>query len=754
MLIARFNFTKYLRPIAILLIIAGFLGFAYGPSFAVTGINRQINFQGKLVNTDGTNVTNGNYTVIFSIYDHPTTGSPTSGYLWKETQTVSVTDGIFRVMLGSSTAFPANFNFNWSGLYLGMKVNADNEMTPRVEMTAVPYAFNAEKVAGLTVQDESGNASTSGILKIPNAKTVSFAGATSFGAGTTGLVTLGSNTDTLAFTTAGATAITLPTSGTILTNTAAAIQTITSTQSTGTILGITDATALTGAIKGAVITLSGANAQDQTGLEFNLSNATGTNLNDIVGTGGLWKVSKAGALTVASCSGCGAGGGVSLGPSTSDILTSAYTAISINQQGAGALINLQQSGATKFNIGNNGDSYLIGKFTVGSSAVASANFNVYSTIATTATFTNTTAHSPTAGSGMIGYSNSGAAMSSGDRLGFFLAGGAKDAVDTLANTVGWSGWAAENWSATATGSYMVFETTAKTTTTRREVMRLTDAGNLGIGTTSPQTNLEVLSATTSVASVSATTSGNGLVFTGNSGAIIQSLRNGTLTIGGDTTGNITFSPRNGSGAVTIGNSTNGLTFDVTNGGPTYSGTARPTRTVNLIPEYPGATFTPDGSSNTGSVTTDFCSDLRAVNTAATPTNTSPCDSDLSEEHNYYTWTSTSATQDYDIWVRWQVPSDFSGWDTLTNAIQVYGWRTDATTNVVTVSMFDTAGAAVGSATNVATGTSQWTQTTVVSTPTGTYTVGGYVTFRIQMLSDTIGDHVKVGEIEIDYKGKF
>jgi len=327
MLTTRFNFTKYLRLIAILLIIAGFLGLTYGRSFAVTGINRQINFQGKLVNTDGTNVANGNYTVIFSIYDHPTTGSPTSGYLWKETQTVSVTDGIFRVMLGSSTAFPANFNFNWSGLYLGMKVNSDNEMTPRIEMTAVPYAFNAEKVAGLTIQDESGNASTSGTLKIPNAKTVAFAGATSFGAGTTGLVTLGSNTDTLAFTTAGATAITLPTSGTILTNTAAAIQTITSTQSTGTILGITDATALAGAIKGAVITLSGANAQDQTGLEFNLSNATGTNLNDIVGTGGLWKVSKTGVLTVASCTGCGGAGSVNFWDITNGLLSNGNTTL-------------------------------------------------------------------------------------------------------------------------------------------------------------------------------------------------------------------------------------------------------------------------------------------------------------------------------------------------------------------------------------------------------------------------------------------
>jgi len=298
------NFSNILKILAISSLIAISFFVFKSSSKAETGINRQINFQGKLVKTDGTNVTNGSYTIVFSLYGFDS-GSTA---VWTESQSVSVNDGIFQAALGSVTPIPASFNFNWDGLYLGIKVGSDNEMTPRIRMSAVPFAFNAEKVAGLTVQDESGNASTSGILKIPNGKTVSFAGATSFGAGTTGLITLGSTTDTLALTTSGATSVALPTGGTLLTNTIAAVQTITSTQTSGTILGITDSTALAGAIKGAVITLSGANAQDQTGLEFNLSNATGTNLNDIVGTGSTWKVSKTGALTVASCSGCGAVG--------------------------------------------------------------------------------------------------------------------------------------------------------------------------------------------------------------------------------------------------------------------------------------------------------------------------------------------------------------------------------------------------------------------------------------------------------------
>ncbi len=253
---------------------------------AAPGILKQINFQGKVVNLNGTNVANGSYTFVFKIYTVSTGGAA----VWTETKSLTVTDGIFRTALGDTTTLPGSIDFNTDNIYLGITFNGDTEMDPRVRFTSVPYALNAEKVSGLTVTN------TSGTLTVPNSRTISFADA---------FTTSGANALTL--TTTNTTNVTLPTGGTVLTNTTAANQTVTSTQSTGTILGITDSTALTGAIKGLSITLSGSNVQDQTGLEFNLSNATGTNLNDIVGTGSTWKVSKAGALTVASCTGCGGG---------------------------------------------------------------------------------------------------------------------------------------------------------------------------------------------------------------------------------------------------------------------------------------------------------------------------------------------------------------------------------------------------------------------------------------------------------------
>lgn len=122
---------------------------------AQAAINAQINFQGKLTNPDGTNVTDGTYSIRFRIYNHATNDAANTcsanSCLWEETQgSVSVTSGIFGVSLGSSTALPGSVDFNVSGLYLGVKVGSDAEMTPRIQFTAAPYAFNSDKVGGIS----------------------------------------------------------------------------------------------------------------------------------------------------------------------------------------------------------------------------------------------------------------------------------------------------------------------------------------------------------------------------------------------------------------------------------------------------------------------------------------------------------------------------------------------------------------------------------------------------------------------------
>ena len=71
-------------------------------------VPKLINFQGKLTNkTDGTNVTDGNYSMRFKLYDSSSGGS----LLWTETwdgtsgtTQVNVTNGTFSAKLGAYTS--------------------------------------------------------------------------------------------------------------------------------------------------------------------------------------------------------------------------------------------------------------------------------------------------------------------------------------------------------------------------------------------------------------------------------------------------------------------------------------------------------------------------------------------------------------------------------------------------------------------------------------------------------------------------
>lgn len=210
-----------------LIVFTGFLTlrFEIVKVLAAPGINQTVNFQGKVVNSDGTNVADGEYSFTFTLYDASSGGST----LWTETQgTVQVTAGIFRVSLGSVASL-SSVNFNSDNIYLGINFNSDGEMTPRIRFASVPYAFNAQKVAGLTVT------TTTGTLTIPDSTTVQFGGSFTTSA------------EDLTLTLSGATNVTLPTTGTLSTLAGSEVLTNKSIGSTGLVfsgatLDITTAT--------------------------------------------------------------------------------------------------------------------------------------------------------------------------------------------------------------------------------------------------------------------------------------------------------------------------------------------------------------------------------------------------------------------------------------------------------------------------------------------------------------------------------
>jgi hypothetical protein len=116
------------------------------------------------------------------------------------TNGVYVKDGVFVVNVNSLNTNFTGVNFGTDNIFIGVNFNADGEMKPRTQFKAVPYAFSAKSVNGLQVT------ATNGVLTIPSGKTVQFAD---------NFTTAGANALTL--TTTAATNVTLPTTGTLAT---------------------------------------------------------------------------------------------------------------------------------------------------------------------------------------------------------------------------------------------------------------------------------------------------------------------------------------------------------------------------------------------------------------------------------------------------------------------------------------------------------------------------------------------------------
>ena len=108
------------------------------------------------------------------------------------------------------------------------------------------------------------------------------------------------------------------------------------------------------------------------------------------------------------------------------------------------------------------------------------------------------------------------AVLTGNYLGFLSSWGYGTTAYAPGSQVRIGLLASENWTDTARGTYMVFDTTADGSTSIVERMRINNAGNVGINTTTPVGRLSVVSGSSTGASTSAW-SGNYSVFGPNAG---------------------------------------------------------------------------------------------------------------------------------------------------------------------------------------------------------------------------------------------
>src|SRR5690606_37970817 len=150
-----------------LLLAAIATSFIVSPSYAVPSTTKAINFSARLKSANGTVAPDGYYNVSFRLYTAGESGTA----IWSETyydengtttgqdHRVKVTNGYLNAQLGSRVAFGSSGNWD-DDLWLTMNIGGtnqistvetipwDGEMSPRIQLNAVPYAMNAGSLGG------------------------------------------------------------------------------------------------------------------------------------------------------------------------------------------------------------------------------------------------------------------------------------------------------------------------------------------------------------------------------------------------------------------------------------------------------------------------------------------------------------------------------------------------------------------------------------------------------------------------------
>lgn len=155
-----FSMKKYLLSLLISVMLA---------SIASAAVPLYIDYQGMLRDKSG-NTQTGSFSMVFKIYDAATSGN----IVYQETQTVSVSNGIYNVRLG---AVDSSSVFDGSDRWLLVSVGGD-DLLPRLRINSVAYAVRAETadyaaVAGTatlaataTTLASNANVSTTGTVTV------------------------------------------------------------------------------------------------------------------------------------------------------------------------------------------------------------------------------------------------------------------------------------------------------------------------------------------------------------------------------------------------------------------------------------------------------------------------------------------------------------------------------------------------------------------------------------------------------------
>jgi len=104
------------------------------PTLSTLQAQTNLSVQGTIQNFNGSAVDNGEYDVIFKLYTTDAGGTA----LWSETQSVTVTGGVYSVLLGAVNSLMVPFDQTY---YLGITLPGGPELTPRSRLTSAPYSL-------------------------------------------------------------------------------------------------------------------------------------------------------------------------------------------------------------------------------------------------------------------------------------------------------------------------------------------------------------------------------------------------------------------------------------------------------------------------------------------------------------------------------------------------------------------------------------------------------------------------------------
>jgi hypothetical protein len=126
------------------------LALAFGLGIAAHSVHAaapaKLSHQGRIFDEQGDTMTD-TVKMVFAVYASSTSDEA----VWKETQAVDVKDGYYSVVLGDEKPLPEGL-FDGEPKYLGITIGDDEEMSPRAQITSVPYALAAG-----TSLDATGN---------------------------------------------------------------------------------------------------------------------------------------------------------------------------------------------------------------------------------------------------------------------------------------------------------------------------------------------------------------------------------------------------------------------------------------------------------------------------------------------------------------------------------------------------------------------------------------------------------------------